>query len=95
MPSDRFTAVIGFSIRVAILVHPLQRVLDPVEVAVARVVEHAQADEVDARRDAVVDGAGAVGADDAGDVRAVRALGAVVVRIGVVFSVKSQPPTTR
>ena len=57
--------------RIAIRVDPLQRLLDPTEVAGSLIVEHAQADEIDARRDADV--ARAVGgrADDAGHVRAV------------------------
>ena len=60
---------------------PLQRRLDPTEVARPRVVEHSQAHKVDFRRHPGV--RASVAADDSAHVRAVRSVGTVVVRVGV------------
>jgi hypothetical protein len=51
--------------RVAVLMNPLQRALDPTKVTIACIVEYAQANEIGSRRYPVVVGAGTIGTDDA------------------------------
>ena len=60
------------------LMYPLKCLLDPAVIALAFVVEHPQTDEVDARRDARILESLRASADDASDMRAVRADLAVV-----------------
>ena len=65
------------------VVNPLQRRLDPAEVASAIVVEHSQGNEVHIRGNTLI--SRIVAANDSGDVRSVEPGGPVVVRVSVVF----------